>query len=211
LTRRGKLWLAAISGALLSTVLIVAPAPAATGGDQAAAAAVSELARTGQTQPPRDFQRIMGYQPVVARLADGRLRTINPDGYCSVPGEGRPFAFATACEAHDFGYDLLRYAQRRGEPLAENARAAVDARLISDLQSQCDRTTTGSKYATCSATVEVFAAGVEFNSWRQMYAPPIDSSGIPRTSGLVSLGLISVALAALGLRARRRQRAAAAN
>lgn len=204
MTRRGKVWLAAAVGAVLSTVLIVAPAPAATGGDQAAASAVAELARTGQAAAPADFQRVMGYQPVVARLANGQLRTINPDGACSVPGEGRPFAFTTACEAHDFGYDLLRYAQRHGEPLAEDARAAVDTRLVADLQSQCDRTTTGSEYAACTATAEVFAAGVQFNSWRQMYAPPIDSSGIPRTSGLVLLGLLSVALVALARRARRR-------
>jgi hypothetical protein len=151
----------------------------------------------------------MGYTPVVAKLADGRLRSINPDGYCSVPGEGKPFAFDTACRAHDYGYDLLRYANRRGEPLAENARAEIDARLVNDLDSQCDETTTGSQYAACTATAEVFAAGVQFNSWRQMYAPPIDSSGIPRTSGLVLLVVIA-GLAAAHRVVRRRRRVAVA-
>ena len=117
MTRRGKLWLSAAVGAVLSTVLIAAPAPAAARNDPAATAAVEELVRTGTAAAPGDFAAVMGYTPRVAKLADGRERSINPDGYCSVPGEGRPFAFDTACQAHDYGYDLLRYAQRRGEPL----------------------------------------------------------------------------------------------
>lgn len=209
MTRRGNLWLSAALGAVLSTVLIVAPAPAASLNDKAATVAVEELTRTGQAAAPADFAKVMGYTPVVAKLADGRVRSINPDGYCSVPGEGRPFAFDTACRAHDYGYDLLRYANRRGEPLAENARAEIDARLVADLDSQCDQTTTGSQYAACTATAEVFAAGVQFNSWRQMYAPPIDSSGIPRTSGLVLLVIIA-GLAAAHRVVRRRRRVAAA-
>jgi phospholipase A2-like protein len=209
MTRRGKLGLAAVLGAVLSCVLIVAPAPAATTNDKAATVAAEELARTGRAAAPGDFAQVMGYTPVVARLADGRLRSINPDGFCSVPGEGRPFAFATPCQAHDYGYDLLRYAQRRGEPLTENARAAIDARLIADLRSQCDDTTTGSDYTACSATADVFAAGVDFNSWRQMYAPPIESSGLPRTGGLVLLVIIAGLVAAHRV-VRRRTRAAAA-
>jgi hypothetical protein len=209
MTRRGKLGLAAAVGAVLSTVLIVAPAPAASTSDKAATAAAEELASRGQAAAPADFAQVMGYTPHVAKLADGRLRSINPDGFCSVPGEGHPFAFATACQAHDYGYDLLRYAQRRGEPLPENARAGIDARLIADMQSQCDETTTGSEYAACSATANVFAAGVEFNSWRQMYAPPIESSGIPRTSGLFLLVIIG-GLAAAHRVIRRRRRAGAA-
>ncbi len=212
MTRRGKLWLSAALGAVVGTVLIAAPAPAHSKNDPAATAAVEELARTGTAAAPGDFAKVMGYTPRVAKLADGRERTINPDGFCSVPGEGRPFAFDTACQAHDYGYDLLRYAQRRGEPLAENARASIDSRLVADLQSQCDGTTTGSEYAACTATVEIFAVGVEFNSWRQMYAPPIDSSGIPRTTGL---GLIVIIAGLVGAhrvarRWRRRRRLAVA-
>jgi len=192
-TRRRKLWLAAALGAVLSTVLIVAPAPAAEStGDPAAAAAVTALTRTGRADVPAGFAEVMGYTPVIARLASGELRTINPDGSCSVPGEGRPFAFDTACKAHDFGYDLLRYAERMGEPLGEDARPAIDARLVADLRGQCDTTTTGSEYAACSATVDVFAAGVGFNSWRQMSGPPIDTSGLVRTAGLILLGLVLV-------------------
>jgi hypothetical protein len=190
-TRRRKVWLAAALGAVLSTVLIVAPAPAAEStGDPTAAATVAALTRTGHADVPTGFADVMGYQPVTARLADGELRSINPDGSCSVPGKGRPFAFDIACKAHDFGYDLLRYAERRGEPLGEEARAAIDARLVADLRSQCDSTTTGSEYAACAATVDVFAAGVGFNSWRQMSGPPVDTSGLVRTAGLFLLGVV---------------------
>ncbi|NUT37984.1 MAG: hypothetical protein HOV79_33470 [Hamadaea sp.] len=191
MTRRRKLGLSAALGAVLSVVLIAAPAPAAqSSGDPAATAAVAELARTGQAVVPADFVHVMGYTPVTARLSDGQVRTVNPEGSCSVPGEGRPFTFSTACQAHDFGYDLLRYAQRQGEPLADDARAAVDSRLAADLHSECAQTVTGSEYAACTATADVFAAGVAFNSWRQMSGPPIDSSGLPRTGGLVLLGLV---------------------
>ncbi|WP_157545558.1 phospholipase A2 [Hamadaea tsunoensis] len=191
---RRKVWLAAVLGAVLSTVLIVAPAPAATTvPDVAATDAIRALTASGQAAVPADFAQVMGYTPVTARLDDGELRTVNPDGFCSVPGEGRPFAFDTACKAHDYGYDLLRYAMRRGEPLNTDARTVIDNRLVADLHSQCDRTTSGSEYAACSATVEVFAAGVTFNSWRQMSGPPIDKSGLVRTAGLgllVCAGLV---------------------
>jgi len=192
-TRRRKLWLAAALGAVLSTILIVAPAPASTGkSDPEAAAAVAALVETGQAIVPDQFAAVMGYTPVTATLADGEVRTINPGGSCSVVGGGRPFAFDTACKAHDFGYDLLRYAERRGEPLGEDARAAIDARLVADLRSQCEETTGGSEYAACHATVDVFAAGVGFNSWRQMSGPPVDTAGMVRTAGLLLLGLLLI-------------------
>lgn len=210
MTRRRKLGVSAALGAILSVVLIAAPAPAAQStGDPAAAAAVAELAETGQATVPADFVRVMGYTPVTATLSDGQTRTVNPQGACSVPGEGKPFTFTTACQAHDFGYDLLRYAQRQGEPLAEDARAAVDTRLAADLHSECFQTITGSEYAACTTTADVFAAGVAFNSWRQMSGPPIDSSGLPRTSGLVLLGLVLLLAPARWIRraALRRPRA----
>jgi hypothetical protein len=103
-----------------------------------------------------------------------------------VPGEGRPFDFAVACQAHDFGYDLLRYAERRGGPLDPAARDAIDELLDHDLRVQC---TADSTPASCDATVALFAAGVGFNSWRQVSGPPVDTSGLPRTAGLVLLAL----------------------
>src|SRR5262245_23988863 len=66
---------------------------------------------------PSDFAAVMGYTPVVKQLADGTSRLVNPEGGCSVPGEGKPFDFNVACQAHDYGYDLLRYAEKKGTEL----------------------------------------------------------------------------------------------
>ncbi len=151
---------------------------------------------------PADFARVMGYTPAVGRLADGTQRMINPNGSCSVPGQGRPFDFAVACQAHDFGYDLLRYAQRKNQPLPAQARIELDQQLTEDLHTQCR---TDSSAATCDATVAVFSAAVGFNSWRQLSGPPIDQSGLTRTAGLILLAGMGCALA-IRQRIRRRAR-----
>ncbi len=135
---------------------------------------------------PAGFVSVMGYEPQTATLADGTVRLINPKGSCSVPGEGRPFDFAVACKAHDFGYDLLRYAARTGTPLPASAREDIDHRLTRDLRVQC------SHDEACDATVAVYQAAVEFNSWRQVFGPPVDKSGLPRTAGLILLGLVGI-------------------
>ncbi|GIH11473.1 hypothetical protein Rhe02_95400 [Rhizocola hellebori] len=153
---------------------------------------------------PADFARVMGYTPAVGRLADGTQRMINPTGSCSVPGEGRPFDFAVACQAHDFGYDLLRYAQRKGQTLPGAARSQLDAQLTQDLHTQCHA---DSSAATCDATVTVFSAAVGFNSWRQLSGPPVDASGMTRTVGLCLLALIGLGVGVrqrIRLLARRR-------
>jgi len=139
-------------------------------------------------QVPADFSRVMGYSPQLARLADGSVRVINPDGSCSVPGEGHPFDFGVPCKAHDFGYDMLRYAARTHSPLPATAREEIDSRLSSDLHIQCMADKMPTSRASCDATVAVFRAGVGFNTWRQTYDAPEDRSGLPRTAGVVLLG-----------------------
>lgn len=135
---------------------------------------------------PADFAAVMGYEPVTATLADGSARLVNPRGSCSVPGEGRPFDFAVACQAHDFGYDMLRYASRTGAPMPASAREDIDNLLTHDLHVQC------SHQEACDATVAVYQAAVEFNTWRQVFGPPVDQSGLPRTAGLILLGFVGV-------------------
>jgi hypothetical protein len=151
---------------------------------------------------PADFARVMGYTPVIGRLADGTERMINPNGSCSVPGEGRPFDFAVACQAHDFGYDLLRYAQRKGQELPGEARGQLDAQLNEDLHTQCRA---DSSATACGATVSVFAAAVGFNSWRQVSGPPVDASGMPRTVGLILLAALGLAVILARAKATRGQ------
>lgn len=130
---------------------------------------------------PSGFAEVMGYEPVTAALADGSTRLVNPRGSCSVPGNGEPFDFTVACRAHDFGYDLLRYAHRTGSPMRSSARREIDRRFTRDLHIQCR------DEASCDATVAVFQAAVRFNSWRQVSGPPVNDSGLPRTAGLVLL------------------------
>ena len=140
---------------------------------------------------PPDFARVMGYQPVIGYLADGTERVINPRGDCSVPGHGRPFDFDVACKAHDYGYDRLRYAERVGHPLPANVRQEIDRQLTLDMFTQCRKDTW---IRTCDATAAVFAAGVAFNTWRQVAGPPDYDAGMPRTAGLVLLGCSGLVL-----------------
>ena len=149
------------------------------------------------SQVPSDFAQVMGYTPVAGQLADGTPRLINPRGSCSVPGEGKPFDFTVACQAHDYGYDLLRYAGKKNIELPGTARAQIDAQLSQDLHAQCSASS-----LTCEATIAVFQAGVAFNSWRQLDGPPIDQSGLTRTAGLILLGGLGLSGAALGVRRR---------
>ncbi len=149
------------------------------------------------SQVPSDFAAVMGYTPVAGQLADGTTRLINPRGSCSVPGEGKPFDFTVACQAHDYGYDLLRYAGKKNIELPGTARAQIDAQLSKDLHVQCSAAS-----LTCEATVAVFQAGVAFNSWRQLDGPPVDQSGLTRTAGLILLGGLGLSSAALGWRRR---------
>jgi hypothetical protein len=182
-----------------TALTLAAPGSAGVGPDRAATRTMAAVSQGGQATLaalPADFRQVMGYEPELATLTDGTVRAVNPQGSCSVPGEGRPFDFAVACQAHDFGYDLLRYAQRRHGPLASAARAEIDRTLVRDLRVECSAE---AGPATCDATVAVFAAGVGFNSWRQVSGPPVDQSGLVRTAGLVllvafgSAGLVSVA------------------
>jgi hypothetical protein len=145
------------------------------------------------TAVPADFASVMGYEPATGRLADGSTLLINPAGSCSVPGSGRPFDFEVACQAHDYGYDLLRYAGKKGIAVSPAVRTDLDERLAHNLHTQCEAD--NGLPATCDATVAVFQAAVTFNSWRQLSGPPVDQSGLTRTAGLILLALIGSAAA----------------
>jgi Prokaryotic phospholipase A2 len=139
---------------------------------------------------PTDFAAVMGYRPTLGRLANGDVLAINPDGGCSVIGGGRPFDLSTVCKAHDLGYDLLRYASRRGHPLGPAARVQVDDKFNRDLVMQCGARYTGAKTRACDAMAVTFDAGVAFNSWRQQYGPPIVTAGRDRTVGVIAFALL---------------------
>ena len=128
---------------------------------------------------PAGFAAVMAYHPVVS----GGL-TINPDGSCSSPVP-LPSRFEPFCRAHDFGYDLLRYADRSGRPLGGWARRALDQTLVRQMHAACTST-------ACHAAAETARAGLGLNSWRQRFGPPT------RSESMLSMGT-SLAGAALNL------------
>jgi hypothetical protein len=181
-----------------------------------AAAAIDEITGTRPSSGnpladiPPDFAQVMGYQPALGALANGDVIAINPNGGCSVIGGGEPFDLATVCKAHDLGYDLLRYAHRRGRTLSTTYRMQVDTKFADDLSVQCAADYRGAKVSACNAMAETFVAGVGFNSWRQQYGPPIQSSGTVRTIGVLAFGALVLFFAGRALvlgavRIRRRQ------
>ena len=180
---------------------------AAQVGRGAAATAVSRLVAgsAGQHPPlavPAGFAGVTGYAPVPLRMADGVVRLAKPDGACSVPGGGL-FGFDRVCKVHDYGYDLLRYANATGQVLTAEARRQLDGMLGRDLHAQCRATSHGVAGMACGTVAELFTTGVSFNSWRQHYGNP-GKEPLPA----VALGLgVALALAVPLLTRRRRRRA----
>ncbi|HEX8871096.1 MAG TPA: phospholipase A2, partial [Lentzea sp.] len=120
---------------------------------------------------PSDFAREMGRDPKTVAAPDGTLRVTDASGGCSGPAGDTEWDFSAACRAHDLGYDLLRYAEHKGQPLGQDARKALDDRLTSDLHTQCRLNPRGSE-SSCNAVAETYALGLKFNSWRQRWGPP---------------------------------------
>ncbi|HLL53837.1 MAG TPA: hypothetical protein VK447_09840 [Myxococcaceae bacterium] len=167
-----------------------APAPAATrdsftSGTRAAQGATAVAAApagdhgklmreylTGARPPPADFEKVMGYKPFAIQTKHGQ-RMQDPHGAASAPGKiGPDKEFDPAAKTHDYGYDLLRYFDRKGTPLAPEARKAADAQFREDLfnyandqKGMVDRW----KFKTWA---QIYASAVELNSRVQGYGPP---------------------------------------
>jgi len=110
---------------------------------------------------PADFSTVMGYLPTVAPTGPTR-----PDGGCSSPFGGTPYHFTADCRQHDLGYDLLRYANAKGQPLGPWARKAVDRRFAEQTGSRCGG-------FGCHLASGFYTAVVDFNSWRQGFGTPV--------------------------------------
>lgn len=134
-----------------------------TAVERAVAALVGDRPLDALALVPDDFERRFGYLPVVV---DGR--PANPGGDCSSPVP-LPDRFENACRTHDFGYDLLRYADATGTPAQPWARIALDAALIDQMHSTCSD-------PTCDAAAETARAGLAVNTWRQRSGPPVAES-----------------------------------
>lgn len=111
-------------------------------------------------QVPTDFATDMGYTPTPT---SGTL--VNASGGCSTPGGVGPDRFSEACQIHDLGYDVLRYAEIEGSRLSAAARFKIDWAFYGDMLDDCET-------ATCRLTATAYFAGVGANSIRQGYKAP---------------------------------------
>ncbi|GAA0240346.1 phospholipase A2 [Saccharothrix mutabilis subsp. mutabilis] len=146
-----------------------------TGDVATAARAVEAMTAPNATTPlstfPADFNQVTGRSPITVTALDGTSRAIDPSGGCSGPAGDTEWDFGLGCRAHDLGYDLLRYAEHKGQPLGPDARKALDARLSADMHAQCELNPRDNA-TRCHVVAGLYAAGLEFNSWRQRWGPP---------------------------------------
>jgi hypothetical protein len=154
-------------------------------GDPAAARAVRALTSAGPGRAiaavPPDFAAVAGYRPVIISQAGRRLAT-RGDGGCSSPLGATPFDFSAVCAHHDLGYDLLRYAARRGDPLGGWARQAIDDQFTDGLAARCrDQPATA-----CADTAALYTAVVRLNTWRQGDGAPLTEDGKRWVAALVA-------------------------
>lgn len=156
-------------------------------GQSPAAQAIRALTTADGTSAlaavPEDFAEIRGYEPV---LEAGHL--VRADGDCSSPVP-LPEEFEPACRQHDYGYDLLRYAEQTGQPLGRWARGAVDDAFADRLRTVCDEGPAG---ANCRQLGFLAVTGVELNSVRQ-------GDGLPEESTLTNAALATSAVGLLGM------------
>jgi hypothetical protein len=165
-----------------------------TSGPENAAAARAVAAMTDRSdQPlksavPDDFVAVMGYRPEIRADAAGQEHLIKPSGSCSSPIGDAWSIFKAACQSHDLGYDLLRYAAVRGGELGPWARRAIDDQLARDMRSHC----AVSGGAKCGPLVVSADAGVRFNSWRQGHGVPVRENGVAYgvAAALIVLALV---------------------
>jgi hypothetical protein len=181
-----------------------------TGGPENPAAAHAVAVATGVTDGklatalPADFADVMGYQPVESPGPGGRPVLVKPTGDCSSPFGATTFDFTLACQQHDLGYDLLRYAGRTGGELGPWARRAIDVRLAAAMAEQCAAADSG---PACRAMVWISDKTVRANSWRQGQGVPRREDGAPYA---VAGALIAAAIAGPPLARRMRTQQATA-
>lgn len=144
---------------------------------------------------PGDFDALMGYTP---HRIDGMLA--DPEGNCSSPVP-LPAEFDTACKAHDLGYDLLRYAARKGEELGPWARVSLDAQLDRRMHTACVGRPEVQSRTWCNLAATAATSAVAGNSWRQGYSTPVTEPGL---HCLLAGGIGFALLAGLARMVRRR-------
>jgi hypothetical protein len=212
--RLGWLLLVVLVAAGFGVVASRSPAPddrAPTGDAARAADAIQALLDNTDpiTRLPDDFTAVTGVTPGTATAPDGTTKVVHPNGGCSTPwGEDDTrWTYTVWCQAHDLGYDLLRYAEAKGQPLGAAAREQLDDRLSADMHAQCDIDPRGSA-RVCRVVATLYSAGMVANSWHQRWGPPRAEPIATWLAGLlVVIALLAVRVPVLGRRpvtARRR-------
>ncbi|PXY20894.1 phospholipase A2 [Prauserella muralis] len=155
---------------------------------------------------PADFTRVTGVVAGETPAPDGTVRAVHVGGGCSTPwgDDDTRWGFGPACQSHDLGYDLLRYADRKGHPLGPEVREALDDRLSADMHGMC-RTNPMDSETTCRAVASLYSAGLVVNSWHQRWGPPVGEPIVPMLAGLAMIGLL-VSFRLRGWLLTRRQR-----
>jgi hypothetical protein len=176
--------------------------------NQVAADAVAAMTAGSVPDLPADFESVMGYEPTAVTGPGGDPRLVKIGNGCSSPFGATSFDFSQACNEHDFGYDLLRYATRAGEPLQPWARKAIDAHFADTLHEQCELTRDGAGEAACDALAEAYHGAAAVNSWRQGYGNPGKEELGP---WLVGGGATAAGVALIGIARRRRHAASEAS
>ncbi len=131
---------------------------------QAADAVAGLVAGRPVVAMPGDFAAVMRYRASTAQGSGG-----GPDrsgGGCSSPFGQSAFGFGSACKQHDLGYDLLRYAAIKGQPLGPWARQGLDRRFGERIRASCHN-------VSCRIVAAGYVAAVQLNSWRQGYGVPV--------------------------------------
>jgi hypothetical protein len=169
-----------------------------TGGAAAAERSIAALTSPGP-QPtalsllPADFTQVTGVVPGALAARDGTVRAVHVDGGCSTPwgDDNTKWDYSVPCKAHDLGYDLLRYADKVGQPLAPQVRASLDARLSSDMHATCRINPMGSP-RVCQVIASLYSAGLTLNSWHQRWGPPVGDPIGPMLAGVAVIGCLLV-------------------
>jgi Prokaryotic phospholipase A2 len=120
---------------------------------------------------PADFTRVSGREPIHVRAPDGTVRAVHPGGGCSSPWGDTRWDYSVGCKAHDLGYDMLRYAARKGQPLSPDLRERLDDQLSTDMHAQCRYNPRGSP-TFCEVVASLYTVGLVVNSWHQRWGPP---------------------------------------
>lgn len=180
---------ALLVGVAATTTLAVADAPSPATPDTDAQHAVTALLSGSATRAreavPADFAATQGYAPVLE--GDSITRA---DGSCSSPVP-LPDVFERACRQHDYGYDLLRYADGAGGALPAKARTQLDGQFEEEALRSCEHTD-AAEQAHCTRWAHIAGTFVQANSWRQHNSVPVPDDALSvATGGAAALALLS--------------------